>query len=356
MRAWIAEDQVTASVRLEPVLVLLCFALASWVAYKIFLRKVSPERHKIFRNHFRNLLGHIVIGVTLFGIYEILVLASEASVESVWLLKLILYVGFFTVIWGCIVLIKILRIVAYEYLFLTSMKAGVPLLLVNILTLVLSLVAGGWIFTTFFGVHLTPLLATSAIFSIVLGLALQDTLGNLFAGVALQIDKPFELGDWIEVKNGPDKIAGQVQEISWRATVLLAITEEFITIPNRSLAQWQISNFAARERSFIRSHIFRIPHDGPLDAAKKALLEAMHSVSGVLQYPVPVVIVTETTESWIALKAIYNITDYGAQYGVADRFYATALRNLQAAGVSMATSHLTIARRRDPRDPTGASG
>lgn len=342
--SWMAEEKVVDSVKLEPVLVLLSLAVITWFAYKLLLRKTSYERHRIFRAHFQNLVGHIAIGMSLYGLYELI---SWVGHGAPWSQRTLPYIGFLAVFWGCIVFIKTLRIIAYEYLFLVSRGVGVPLLLVNIFTLVVSLVVGGWVLTRFFQVNLTPLLATSAILSIVLGLALQDTLGNLFAAIALQIDKPFELGDWIEVKSGSEKVAGQVQEISWRATVLLAITDELITIPNRNMAQWQISNFSGRYRPFIRSHVFRIPHDSNIEMAKDVLLKAADSIPGILKDPAPIVIATETTESWITLKAIYFISDYGTQFGIADRFLTKALDGLAQAGVRMATSRLTIHQSRE---------
>lgn len=342
----IAKDQVGALVRLETAAVIVILAVASWVFYKIFLKAVSEERHKLFRYYFRNLTGHVSWGLVLFGLYQFIEWLSDLTE---WQASVLPYVGLLVIIWGCIVFVKSLRIMASEYLFLSSMHAGVPLLLVNIFTLVLSLVVLGWLLTTLFGVNLTHLLATSAVLSIVLGLALQDTLGNLFAGIALQFDKPFELGDWIEVKNGSEKIAGQVQEISWRATLLLAITDELITIPNRTLAQWQIANFSARQRPFIRSQVFRLRHDCSIPLAKETLYAAMGEIPGILVDPSPVVIITETTESWITLKAVYYLNDYGGQYGIADKFTQTALRALSDAGISLATPRLTV----DQRSSTG---
>ena len=336
---WIVQEQVEASVRLEPVLVLLCLALASWLIYKAFLRDVSPERHKNLRTLFRNLLGHGLFGLFFFGAYE---LVTELTAVEPVAGRLLPYLGFLSIVWGCVVFIKTMRIMAFEYLFLGSMRLGVPLLLVNIFSLALSLVLSGWVLTTYFEVKVAPLLATSAVFSIVLGLALQDTLGNLFAGIALQLDKPFELGDWIELKNGSDKVAGQVLEITWRATILLAITDEIITIPNRNMAQWQISNFAARTRPFVRSQVFRIPFDASLDDAKEALLAAASTVSGIFHEPAPVVIVNETTDSWVSLKLVYSIADYGAQYGIADRLLGAGLQTLEKAGIHTASNRLLV--------------
>ncbi len=334
-----AEEQVLATVQLEPALVILCLAALTWLTYKILLRNVSRERHHMFRNYFRNLIGHLVIGTMLFGLYEVIRATSEAfNVVSI----VLPYLGLITIIWALIIIIRILRIGAFIVLFFQSMKAGVPLLLVNILTLLASIVMGGWFLSRFLEVNLMPLLATSAILSIVLGLALQDTLGNLFAAIALQIDKPFELGDWIEVKNGSEKIVGQVEEISWRSTLLLAITDELVTIPNRNLAQWQICNFSGRKRSFIRSHTFRIPYGEQLTTARQILLLVAADTPGVSRHPPPVVIITETTESWIALKVVYNIVDYGAQYGIADHFLTTALAALDEAGIRLATTRLLV--------------
>src|SRR5262249_3832385 len=60
------------------------------------------------------------------------------------------------------------------------------------------------------------LLTTSAVGAVVVGFALQDTLGNLFAGLAIQIEKPFRVGHWVAIG---DK-EGQVSEVTWRATKL----------------------------------------------------------------------------------------------------------------------------------------
>lgn len=335
--AWFAEEHVLATVRLEVVLVILALAVASWVVYKILLRNVSFDRHQIFRDQFKNLAGHAFVGVLLFGLYKVVMWTPTDVARSI-----APYIGLLAVVSGCVVLVKILRIMAYEFLFFTSMRTGVPLLLVNVFTLILSLFLVGWFLTKFFRVDLTPLLATSAILSIVLGLALQDTLGNLFAAISLQIDKPFELGDWIELRNGTDRIAGQVYELSWRATVLQALTEELITIPNRSVAQWQIFNFGGHHRHFLRSQLFRVPFGTQIDMAKIVLLSSASSVPGILRTPPPAVVVSEITESWITLKVVYGIADYGSQYGIADKFLTRALADLAEAGIELAGPRIVV--------------
>jgi small-conductance mechanosensitive channel len=95
------------------------------------------------------------------------------------------------------------------------------------------------------GVEPGSLLATSALLTAVVGLSLQDTLGNLFAGLAIQAQRPFEIGDWIQFDDKVDHI-GRVVEINWRATRIITLDLIEIIVPNGVLAKAPIQNFIAR--------------------------------------------------------------------------------------------------------------
>ncbi len=341
-------ERLEALLQLELVVVLAGLAALSWILYRLLLKNVSRERHKNLRGHFWNLSAHFFVALGLFGLFTLL--RSIPAAETAGLRRTSAYVGLATLIWGLVVFVKTCRIFLFEYLFLSHMRVGVPLLLVNLLSLVLTISLGAWVVTEVFGVNLAPLLATSAVFSIVIGLAMQDTLGNLFAGVALQIDKPFELGDWIEVHNGGQIWIGQVFEISWRATVLTGFQDQKITIPNRIIAQAQVSNFSDPEKPIWRSHVFRIPFDAPLDEVRLVLLESALLVHGVCDTPSPLTLLIETSDSWISLKLIYAIRDYGAQYVIGDQVQRRALESLAAKGFSLGRPQLEISRA--PESPT----
>lgn len=107
---------------------------------------------------------------------------------------------------------------------------------------VVAAVVGGLILVVLlrasFGVDVAALVATSAALSIVLGLALQETLSNLFAGLALMLERPFEAGDWIQMGD----LIGQVQEVSWRAVRLKLIRQEdFLVVPNSVEGRVEVS-------------------------------------------------------------------------------------------------------------------
>jgi small-conductance mechanosensitive channel len=338
-KPWIPLEKVELFVQLEPALLILGLVLGAWLAYKLLLRQISAERHRTLGTLFKNLFYHLLFGTSLFSLYQIF---HELAFEGRQLERLVIYSGFATLLSGAVVFVKVWRILVYEYFFLSHMKVAFPRLLVNLFTLVLSLVLASWIGTEIFNIRLAPILATSAIFSLVLGLALQDTLGNLFSGVALQFDKPYEIGDWIEVQANNQKWVGQVNEITWRATILIAIGEEIITIPNRVMGQAQIANFATQYRPISRIQIIRLPYKVDLLQTKEILNEALRSVGEIRKSPAPNVLIADTNESGVAFKLLYYIDNYGEQFLIFDKILSASLAALKKAGYPFATQRLEI--------------
>jgi small-conductance mechanosensitive channel len=90
-----------------------------------------------------------------------------------------------------------------------------------------------------FDLPIKGLLATSGIIAIVLGLALQSTLSDLFSGVVLNFSRPYRPGDWISIDGATD---GRVIEINWRATHVLTAKRDLAIVPNSTIAKAKIVN------------------------------------------------------------------------------------------------------------------
>ena len=97
-----------------------------------------------------------------------------------------------------------------------------------------------------FGVPIGALIATSGVFAIVLGLALQNTLSDLFSGIALNLGRPFVLGDWIVLSDGTE---GRVVESNWRSTHLLTLSHNVVALPNSFLAKLGLTNVSSPDES-----------------------------------------------------------------------------------------------------------
>ncbi len=328
-----------ALLEIEPFILLGCLVAVTWVFYKFFLKEASEERHRSIRNHFRTLVRHYII----LGFLVLLFIFLQTSEPQLGrLAKFTPYVALLTFLWGNVVFVKTSRLIVLQYLFLGSMKHGVPLLLVNIFSLILSIVLVFWGITHIFGLELGPLLATSAAASVILGLALQDTLGNLFAGISLQLDRNFEIGDWLEITSGIQKATGQVREITWRSTTLVGFSDELITFPNRFMANAQISNFSPPDNPIVRRQVFRLAYGENVEMAKQILERTVSGIGEIRGIPAPWAYVSDANENWIELKIIYFIDNYGSQFNIGDKVYTRCIEALSTQGLKLARQVVEI--------------
>lgn len=331
-------EKIQYYIQLETFILLAIFLLASFIFYKIFLKKISLKRHANLKERF---LGTSI----MLAVSAILSLAHWnlfSNQESILMIRISDYSAFFSLITASISVIKLAQIVVYLYLFFKNISQGIPRLIVNLFTVIFSVLVLSYLASEVFSIHITTMLATSAVFSLVLGLALQDTLGNLFSGVAMQIGQPFVIGDWVEISHDSQKWTGQIQEITWRATFLSSFSDEWIMIPNKTIAQSQITIFTNTNKILRQSLLFRIDFNTDLKLAKKILNEVVMNATGVLKNPESRVLVIETTESWISLKVFYSINDFSLKYRIADQIYENALLELASQNIKLAQSKIQI--------------
>src|SRR6185503_14169651 len=131
-------------------------------------------------------------------------------------------------------------LIAFQALFRRNQRAAAPALLESLVAVLLYGLGAGVIVHRWFGVELTPFLATSAVVGAVVGLALQDTLGNLFAGISLHTEGPFQVGDWVRVGDRD----GRVEQVSWRAVRLRSWDGDTLTIPNNEVSRHAVLNYS----------------------------------------------------------------------------------------------------------------
>ncbi len=136
------------------------------------------------------------------------------------------------------------------------------------------------------GVEPKELFAGSALLTAVLGLSLRDTLGNLIAGLAIQAQRPFEVGDWIQYSPDASQ-TGQVTEINWRATRVVTRDRVEIVLPNALLAAAPIINYSRPEAPVRRSVVFHAPHGVRPQRVKAIALAALADTPDVLPDPAP---------------------------------------------------------------------
>jgi small-conductance mechanosensitive channel/CRP-like cAMP-binding protein len=159
------------------------------------------------------------------------------------------------------------------------------------------------------GVEAVPLLTTSALLTAIVGLSLQDTLGNLLAGVVLQFQRPFDLGEWIQIDRDGLQI-GRVIELNWRATKVLTGDHQELNIPNSQLARSPILNLSRPSRIARRTVELLIPYEFPTQQVRSVLERVTHGVPGVLDHPKPQLITQAFVDQGIRYRVQYFIDDF----------------------------------------------
>ena len=184
-------------------------------------------------------------------------------------------------------------------------QARVPPFLPQITTLLLIASAFFTGLSLFYGVTLPGLLAGSGLIALVLGLALQDTLGNIFAGLGLQAGKAFRVGDWLIV----DGKHVEVVEVNWRSTRLRNNDAASFDIPNNQLAKATIVNLYNPTPVHADRASVSVEYGVPPNQVKDALVRAALVARGVLSHPAPTAFLMNFDDSGIRYELKYWIED-----------------------------------------------
>ncbi|MAC26148.1 MAG: hypothetical protein CMH59_06675 [Myxococcales bacterium] len=159
------------------------------------------------------------------------------------------------------------------------------------------------------GVEPSSLLTTSALLTAVIGLSLQDTLGNLFAGLAIQAQRPFRVGDWIQYDDTEHHI-GRIVEMNWRAVKVETLDKVEMTVPNATLAKSSLQNYSMPTRVARRHAYVEAPYDRPPERVIPQLVDAVRGVAGVLPRPPADAVVKDFTERGVRYDVRYYIDDF----------------------------------------------
>ncbi|WP_425327266.1 mechanosensitive ion channel family protein [Rhizobium grahamii] len=190
-------------------------------------------------------------------------------------------------------------------------------LIVAIVYLSVALSILGFVFKAPIG----TLIATSGVVAIIFGLALQNTLGDVFSGVALTLGQPFAIGDWIVLSDGTE---GRVIENNWRSISLITGAHNVVVLPNSVLAKVGLTNLSRPDESHQITLSIRIAASHEPERVEELMRVALQDCNAIIKDPPPVV----------ALKGIDAIAiETELQFRVASPAERTAARNAVIACV-----------------------
>ncbi|NQU44399.1 mechanosensitive ion channel, partial [bacterium] len=226
---------ITASwLPLIPLILFIILALAFRQAFGLLAQRRQPE--SAIQNIFHRLQRVFPLCLVMAGLAVTARATGWDWLSGRWkdsLDFLTAALAFFALLWP-------LEALVFDLYYLETKRVRIPRLMRDVVRWSIGFVILAYVFSLSFDISITPLLTTSAVISFILGFALQDTLANLFAGLAIHFEGSFNLGDWI--KAGDQE--GEVAAITWRAIKIRTFEDDYTIIPNSTIAKGEIINYS----------------------------------------------------------------------------------------------------------------
>jgi small-conductance mechanosensitive channel/CRP-like cAMP-binding protein len=217
-------------------------------------------------------------------------------------------------------------------------KARIPSFLPQVVAIMLFVVAMFFGLAAFYHLTIPGLLTGSGLIAIIIGLALQDTLGNIFAGFGLQAGKAYQVGDWLIV----DGKQVEVVELNWRSTRLRNNDDVSFDIPNSQLAKATIVNLYYPSRRHAARLRVSVDQLVPPNEAKDAMYQAATVTPGVLQDPPVKVYLIDFAESAVQYEIKFWLMDGRLLADIIDGVRTNVWYELNRRGIRLAFSSQQI--------------
>jgi small-conductance mechanosensitive channel len=287
--------------------------------------------HVVLRHHPGwRLAGQVAffLALTLLLTYHGIV-PYEATSDETDLLQRV-FIGLAKVIWWVNATLSLAGFVRVFLIFEGQPREGrlIQDLIVGIIYVGSTLSVVAYVFSFPVG----TLIATSGVFAIILGLALQSTLSDVFSGVALNIGNSYAVGDWIRLSDG---VEGRVLETNWRATHLLSGTNDLIIVPNSNVAKATLTNLSRPDKGHGVKLTVRLRPTVLPSVVANVMRNVLLSSNSILTSPAPSVSVKSLDGEAIEMELSFRVPDIAASGGARNEIFDLIHRHTKAAGLGL---------------------
>ena len=298
-------------------------------SYSQFIRKQlsKPFFSLIF------FIGLITAVKSLTTLENLTISISEGNYEVYKLVNGLLFIiGTFIISW---VISRIITILMLGWLKVRKGFQRTPGLL-NKATTVFIFVIAVIIILGYFEIDITPVIAGVGLGALAIGLALQSTLANFFAGIHLLSDRPIDVGDFIELD---ENTSGIVDDIGWRSTRIKTLTNNLLIIPNGKLADSNITNYSKPKQNLSLWVPCGVAYESDLEKVEKVSLEVAKEIQisepGALTDFEPLFRFREFGDSNINFITILGIKDPLSRFVVRNQFIKALKKRYDKEGIEI---------------------
>lgn len=215
------------------------------------------------------------------------------------------HLGAATLLLGTFFVIALLRRFFWEGWFERTQKTRAPKFVSQLFALLLFLVALLVVVGVIYEASIKGAVLGSTLVVGIIGFAMQDLLGNIIAGVALELGKPFRVGDWLVVEGQH----AEVMEVNWRSTRLRTNDDIYLDIPNKTIVGATIKNLTAPSRQHALRLLVHFEYSAAPNRVKDVLVQAAAEVPGVLAAPPPKAFLKDFADSFVIYEIKFWMDD-----------------------------------------------
>jgi small-conductance mechanosensitive channel len=307
---------------IRSLLVILCSVIIAILIKSfsvIIIKKIIKDNEVLKQDLERKLAVPLFFSVITVGLFFAARTISYLSSFSVWITRF--FFAVFALIAAYILSLAFTLIVS-NWFKVHRKYEHAPKIISKIISFIIFIIAIVTILG-FYGIEITPIIATLGIGGLAIGLALQPTFTNLFAGIHIISDKPIEVGDFVEIDNGT--IKGYVQDIGWRSTRIKKLSGVLIVVPNSKLAESVIvNNTTGSENKFTVLVNLGVSYSSNLKKVEKVTIEVakkiQEDVKGAVSDFNPFIRYNEFDDSNINFTVIMKAQKYADQYIIKHEF------------------------------------
>jgi small-conductance mechanosensitive channel len=192
-----------------------------------------------------------------------------------------------------------------------------------------------------FDLRIQGLLATSGVIAIILGLALQSTLSDVFSGIVLNFSRPYRPGDWINLEGGTE---GRVIEMNWRATHVLTGRRDLAIVPNSTIAKSKIVNVSSPSGMHGSTITVQLATKTPPLTGIEILGRAILNCRLIVSAPAPLIAVKSINAAYSEFEMTFFVEDLASTTQAQNELFDLIFRHLAVAGIDMASPQVQLNR------------
>lgn len=200
----------------------------------------------------------------------------------------------------------------------------------------------------------TGLIATSGVAVAVVGFALKSMISDLFSGIAITLERPFRMGDWVEISGG---IVGKVLSVSWRATGLMQQNGIHVVVPNSRMSEMVLKIYDRPDTAWRDEISITLGYDISVHQVERILLSAARDVPAVAaQKRGPDVRIAEFGDNGVKWRLRYWVPDYPSRSSTRYAVQRNILRNMHFSGIGTPGTRIDAHIVQPPAEPSANSG